>query len=138
MNIIFRIAGVLLLLGIVFMIVGPRISPSPFAHEPKISSTKVHMSTIETALDTFKLYAGRYPSSEEGLAALIRKPELLSDEQWKGPYLSRTKVLIDGWKRPFIYRYPSEHNEHIDLISLGPDGKLGTEDDMVNWGDHHW
>ena len=102
-------------------------------HGETISATKVQIACLETAMSEFELHAGRYPTQAEGIEALIQRPAGLPEKDWKGPYLSKTKALTDGWKQPFIYRYPSNHGKEFDLISRGKDGVLETEDDFVNW-----
>jgi general secretion pathway protein G len=86
--------------------------------------------TLETPLTAYRVNMGRYPSTEDGLEALLKKP---SDEavNWRGPYVK--KINPDPWGTPYQYRYPGEHNEAaFDLWSLGPDG-VESEDDIGNW-----
>lgn len=112
-------------------LVGPRIAGR--GREAKVAATKMQISNITTALNEFELHAGRYPTSEEGLEALIKRPSTLDEDEWKGPYLSKKKsVPADGWKKAFVYRYPSEHDGEFDIISAGPDGQSGTDDDISN------
>lgn len=86
--------------------------------------------TLETPLTAYRVNMGRYPSTEEGLAALVSKP---SDEavNWRGPYVK--KMNPDPWGTPYQYRYPGERNSgSYDLWSLGPDG-VESDDDIGNW-----
>jgi general secretion pathway protein G len=86
--------------------------------------------TLETPLTAYRVNMGRYPTTEDGLEALLKKP---SDEavNWRGPYVK--KINPDPWGTPYQYRYPGEHNESgFDLWSLGPDG-VESEDDIGNW-----
>ncbi|MDF7799159.1 type II secretion system major pseudopilin GspG [Pontiellaceae bacterium B1224] len=86
--------------------------------------------TLETPLTAYRVNMGRYPTTEEGLDALLNKP---SDEavNWRGPYVK--KLNPDPWGSQYQYRYPGEHNEATyDLWSLGPDG-VESEDDIGNW-----
>ncbi len=94
---------------------------------------------IATALLRFRNDVGRFPESDEGLAALYEKPRSIDEDRegeiWKGPYLEgRPEDLRDPWKREFRYKCPGDVNDKgYDLWSLGPDGKDGTEDDIKNW-----
>lgn len=90
-------------------------------------------STAKTALWGYRMAVGRFPTTEEGLAALVRAPEG-AGERWKGPYLETSKVPVDPWGKPYQYRYPGTKNpSSYDVFSLGPDGQEGTADDIGNW-----
>ena len=85
---------------------------------------------ISVALDLFETDNGRYPTAEEGLAALRTQPQGV--ENWHGPYLKQSP--LDPWKHPYRYVIPGVHNpQDYDLFSLGPDGVEGTGDDIGNW-----
>jgi general secretion pathway protein G len=115
---------ILILVGIV----GPRlVGKSKIA---KINATQIQMHNIKSALQEFEIHASRFPTQQEGLGALIRKPQDLSENEWVGPYLEERAEPKDSFHRPFKYTYPSEHGEDFDLISAGPDGNYGTEDDI--------
>ena len=92
---------------------------------------------VAGALDKYKLYAGRYPDSDEGLAALFERPSAIEEnsQKWRGPYLEgRPEELKDPWENEFVYESPGKYNEKgYDLSSKGPDGEEGTEDDIKNW-----
>ncbi len=84
---------------------------------------------ISTALDRFEVECGRFPTSDEGLNALMQQPPGL--EGWGGPYLK--KQPIDPWNNPYNYTYPGVRNPaSYDLSSNGPDGRPGTDDDITN------
>jgi general secretion pathway protein G len=86
--------------------------------------------TLVTPLMTYRVNVGNYPSSEDGLEALVSKPGD-NAENWDGPYI--TKLSKDPWGKPYQYKFPGEHNtETYDLWSWGPDGKE-SEDDIGNW-----
>jgi general secretion pathway protein G len=96
------------------------------------TSAKNQITEIEGALDLFRLDAGRYPTTEEGLTALRTKPSGVPN--WDGPYLKKD-LPPDPWGKAYIYRRPGGHGD-FDLISLGPDGQEGGEGDaadIVNW-----
>ncbi len=82
------------------------------------------MSELETALRLFSFDAGRFPTTREGLEALVGASGDL--KSWKGPYLTRPDILNDPWNRPFIYRCPGQHGAY-DLFTFGRDGIEGGE-----------
>lgn len=91
--------------------------------------------SLKTPLVTYRLQLGSYPSTEEGLQALMTAPANKAD-RWRGPYLADgTKMpLLDPWGEPYQYRYPGTHNkDSYDLWSKGPDKTDGTDDDIGNW-----
>lgn len=87
-------------------------------------------ANIATALDLYELDNGNYPTTEQGLAALLTKPHP-EPLNWNGPYLK--KKPIDSWKREYLYAYPGKHSTDYDLYSYGPDGVEGGGDDITNW-----
>jgi general secretion pathway protein G len=91
------------------------------------------ISNVELALDTFEIDTGRYPTTQEGLSALMQQPGDVPE--WHGPYMKRN-VTNDPWKHPYAFRSPGEHNtDSYDLYSFGPDGQEGTDDDIDNWSE---
>ena len=89
--------------------------------------------SFEVPLFTFKTAMGGYPTTEEGLQALITPPAS-GAERWHGPYLKENKIPVDPWNTPYFYRYPGTHNtDRYDVWSAGPDRKEGTADDIGNW-----
>ena len=104
--------------------------------EARIAKCRSDISgAIGTALDLFEADMGRYPTAEEGLAALYEMPGAGEDASWKGPYLKQRATPTDPWGQPYNYRYPSEKiaGEPYDLYSSGPDKMSDTEDDIGNW-----
>lgn len=95
----------------------------------KFSTAHTEVESFSSALDLFKLDVGRYPSTQEGLGALLADPAGV--ENWNGPYVKATTSLNDPWGHPFIYRSPGEHGEY-DLFSYGPNGANG---ESTNAGD---
>lgn len=91
--------------------------------------------SFKTALVRYKIDLGDYPSTTEGLAALLTAPSSGAD-RWRGPYaeVSGTQLPPDPWGEPYQYRYPGTHNKvGYDLFSKGPDKTEGTADDIGNW-----
>lgn len=103
--------------------------------EGKINVTKGDIETLSTALDLYELNAGTYPTTEQGLDALMTKPATSPEpDEWKGPYLKKKKAPADPWGNPYQYTSPGRHNrDGFDLKSFGPDGLEGGGDDIANW-----
>lgn len=121
---------VMIILGLLAALVGPRMFGKVGKSRQKAAKTQI--SLFETALDTYRLDVGRYPSREQGLQALRTKPDGL--DKWDGPYLPK-EVPVDPWGRHYEYMCPGEHGD-FDLISLGADGAPGGEEedkDIVSW-----
>ncbi len=119
---------VLIILGLIAALVVPRITGR--VDEAKIETTKIQLKAIKDALEQYKLDNGRYPTTEQGLKALVEKPTSPPEPpRWKR-YLD--KVPKDGWDREFIYISPGVNNPY-ELRSAGPDGEEGTEDDIDVW-----
>jgi len=98
----------------------------------KISTAHVQVESLSSALDLYKIDMGRYPTTQEGLAALKVKPP--AAENWNGPYVKNTTSLNDPWGHPYSYSSPGKHGE-FDLSSNGPNGENGNGADppIKNW-----
>ena len=122
---------VLVIIGTLATIILPHIGGE--AKRSKIIAAQAEVENIGIALDRFELDAGSYPSTGEGLGALMINPG--SVEDWGGPYLKGSQdKLKDSWSRPYQYLCPGIHNpDSYDLESYGPDGVDGGEDDIKNW-----
>ena len=100
------------------------------SQEAKITAARTDIANLEVAIDTFEVDCARYPTTEEGIRALVEQPADLTG--WMGPYLRRG-VPKDPWGNPYVYQCPGEHNtDGYDLYSHGPDGQEGG-DDIDNW-----
>ncbi len=120
---------VLAILGLLAGLVGPRIIRQ--LGSAKVNAAQLQIENLGAALDLFYLNNSRYPSSAEGLAALVQAPAGL--EHWNGPYLKKGKVPTDPWGQPYHYQSPGNHGPY-DLYSLGADQRLGGDDqDITNW-----
>ena len=98
----------------------------------KLKAARAQIELLATALDTFRLDVGRYPTSEEGLQALRQKPGGL--ERWDGPYLKK-EIPLDPWGKPYNYKSPGDHGPY-DIISYGADGVPGGDGDnrdITSW-----
>ena len=124
----------LLLVMVIITILAAIIVPN-YAHRAstsRITAAKANVHAMSTALATFEVDNGRYPTMDEGLAALFNAPPSLAST-WHGPYVDKL-IANDPWGRPYIYRCPGSHNSHsFDLLSLGEDGQEGSGDDIDNW-----
>ena len=117
---------VLFILGLLAALVAPRLMGRVGKAKQKVAQAQIQM--LSTALDLFHLDVGRYPTEEEGLKALVQRPENLP--QWSGPYLEKG-VPKDPWGRDYIYKFPGEHGTY-DLVSLGADGAPGGEGESAD------
>jgi general secretion pathway protein G len=129
----FTLLELLVVLVIIGLLVG-YVAPRYFAQVGKseVKVTRAQIKALEDALDQYRLDVGRYPDSDQGLAALNSQPA--GEERWQGPYL-RKEVPNDPWGQPYQYKQPGEHGE-IDLFSLGKDGQpggAGEAADIGNW-----
>ena len=121
---------VVVIIGLLAALVGPRV----FNQEKKAKqrAAKGQIALFETALDTYRLDVGSYPTKEQGLQALREPPG--EAVKWDGPYL-RKPVPTDPWGNPYEYESPSEHGDFA-ILSLGADGRRGGEGldkDIVSW-----
>ncbi|MBK7470953.1 MAG: type II secretion system major pseudopilin GspG [Betaproteobacteria bacterium] len=116
---------VLLLLGAFAGIFAPKIFGQ--AEKAKQKAAKLEIDQIGQALDLYKLEIGRYPTSQEGLAALMTAPSGASN--WNGPYLKRNAVPKDPWSNEYRYVSPGDQNRPYAILSLGSDGKEGGDGD---------
>lgn len=129
----FTLLELLVVLVILGLLAG-YVAPKYFAQVGKseVKTAKAQIVALENALDQYRIDTSRYPSTEQGLAALNTKPA--DESRWDGPYLKKT-VPNDPWGKPYLYRVPGEHGE-IDLYSLGRDGApggTGNDADITNW-----
>ncbi len=122
---------VLVILGLLATFAAPRVIK--YLAGAKSSAATSQLQNIAATLDLYRLELGRYPTEEEGLAALVTQPPGV--ETWNGPYIKKREMLIDPWGSLYNYRYPGEHGEY-DLFSLGADGAVGGEGedkDITDW-----
>jgi general secretion pathway protein G len=118
---------VLVILATLAAIVIPKFAGR--SQQAKITAAASQISSFELALDQFEVDNGYYPKS----GALIELTEAPANaSNWKGPYLKN--VPLDPWGNPYTYEYPGKHNANsYDILSNGPDGRSGTDDDINNW-----
>jgi len=129
----FTLLELLVVLVILGLLVG-YVAPKYFSQlgKSEVKTARAQINALEKALDQYRLDAGRYPTTDQGLAALNAAPA--GESRWSGPYLQKA-VPNDPWGRPYIYKSPGDHGD-FDLSSLGKDGQAGGSDenvDIANW-----
>lgn len=129
----FTLLELLVVMVIIGLLVG-YVGPKYFAQigKSEIKAAKAQIDALGKSLDQFRLDTGHYPTTEQGLNALVTKPA--NESKWDGPYLTKA-VPADPWGRPYLYKNPGEHGDY-DLLSYGKDGQAGGTGeaaDIVNW-----
>ena len=122
---------VITIIGLIMGLVGPRVLN--YLTESKAKAAKIQIESLGSALDLYFLDVGRYPTTSEGLTALVRRPG--STGAWNGPYLKGGLVPVDPWGNPYVYRSPGEHGSY-DIISYAADGQeggTGAAADITSW-----
>ncbi|MFP4382284.1 MAG: type II secretion system major pseudopilin GspG [Candidatus Sumerlaeia bacterium] len=116
---------VVVILGVMLAVVGPNLVDR--GKGGRISATKQQKSNVETALRMYEAAIGSFPTTDQGLRALVDRPSEVPESDWS---IFMEKMPLDAWKREFLYRCPPEEGRFYDLVSAGPDGQFGTEDDI--------
>ncbi|NJL09005.1 MAG: type II secretion system major pseudopilin GspG [Methylacidiphilales bacterium] len=111
---------VITIIGLIMALVGPRVLN--YLSDSKTKAAKIQIQSFSSALDLFYLDVGRYPSSAEGLTALVRPDGGVT--AWNGPYLKGGSVPSDPWGNPYVYKSPAERSAY-EVRSLGADGQEG-------------
>lgn len=121
---------VMVIIGLLAAYVGPKYFSQ--IGKSEVKTAKAQIVALEKALDQYRLETGHYPSTDQGLNALVVKPG--NEPKWDGPYLSKA-VPNDPWGNPYVYKSPGDHGD-VDVISYGRDGRPGGEGqdaDITNW-----
>jgi len=121
---------VMIILGLLASLVGPKLFKKVGGAKQKTARAQIEL--LGTALDSYRLDVGSYPTTEQGLEALREKPQGV--ENWDGPYLPKD-IPMDPWGNAYTYKCPGDHGDY-DLSSQGMDGKSGGEDearDINSW-----
>jgi len=122
---------VLVILGLIAAFAVPQVMK--YLARAKTDAAAIQIQRLSSVLDLYRLDVGHYPSTAEGLKALVERPD--NAEQWDGPYLKTADGLKDPWGRPYQYSQPGTHGT-FDLYSLGADGQEGGDGenkDVTNW-----
>ena len=123
-----EIMMVVMIIGILVAVVGPKLVGR--TRRAQVAAAKDQIKSFETSLQMYEMEVGSFPSTEQGLDALVNKPSNVSKDTWSQ---AMKEIPVDPWKEPFIYRCPGEHGGEYDLVSKGADTKEGTEDDINNY-----
>jgi general secretion pathway protein G len=111
---------VITIIGLIMGLIGPRVLN--YLSESKVKAAKIQLQSFGGALDLFYLDAGRFPSTAEGLTALVRPTPGVA--AWNGPYLKGGNIPNDPWSHGYVYRSPGEHGPY-EIVSYGADGQEG-------------
>jgi general secretion pathway protein G len=131
----FSLIEILIALALMGMILGLIVvnSESIFGGGQKKVASLFVSKVIDVPLMAYRAHIGNYPSTEEGLDALLKAPSGKAG-RWQGPYVKNKDDLIDPWGNPYQYRYPGSNNKNgYDVWSMGPGGQSGDGDDIGNW-----
>jgi general secretion pathway protein G len=118
---------VITIIGLIMALVAPRVLN--YLAESKVKAAKIQIASLGSALDLYYLDVGHYPTSSEGLTALVQRPGNMTT--WNGPYLKGDLVPEDPWGHPYNYRAPGEHGPY-DITSYGADG-TESGSDITSW-----
>lgn len=113
---------VISIIGLIMGLVGPRVLN--YLSDAKVKAAKIQIESFSSALDLYFLDVGRYPSSTEGLGALMQRPS--SAAAWNGPYLKGAAVPRDPWGAPYLYKSPGDRKPY-EILSYGPEGANGAK-----------
>jgi general secretion pathway protein G len=117
---------VIVIIGLLAAYVGPKYFSQ--LGKSEVTITKAQIEAFDKALDTYRLDVGRYPTTEEGLAALLVKPAAAAN--WNGPYLKK-EVPLDPWGHAYLYRSPGSKRD-FEVVSYGKDGQPGGTDENAD------
>ncbi len=126
---------VMVIIGLLASYVAPRYFDQVGKSEIKVA--RAQMDAFEKSLGAYRLDVGHYPTSQQGLRALVERPP--DEPKWAGPYLSRT-VPMDPWGRGYVFRSPGDGGHDFELLSLGKDGQpggTGLDADLSIWDSGH-
>ena len=122
----FTLLEVLVVIAILGLLIG-LVAPAVLRQlsGARVSVAKQSIESLGSVLDLYRLDAGSYPTTEQGLQALVTRPT--SGAGWSGPYVKGDKLPVDAWNHPYVYRSPSTRSgRDYDLCSLGPNGQAGA------------
>jgi general secretion pathway protein G len=128
---------VLAILVLIMSMVGPRILGS--RKKANVNAAKSQIGMLRASLEGYELDMKGFPSTEQGLVALLEAPEDQAEGKstWDGPYINKSTIPKDPWGRDYQYEYPPTHGKdsYPDIWSFGEDGEDNTDDDVVSWAD---
>jgi general secretion pathway protein G len=119
---------VIVIIGVLAAVVVPKFAGR--TEQARVAAAKSQIANFETALDAFEVDNGYYPKGKGGLNDLVVQPK--DAPNWHGPYVK--EIPNDPWGQAYIYDYPGKHNASTyDIMSMGPDGRVGGDDDITSW-----
>ena len=123
---------VIVIIGMLVALVAPRFTSR--ISEAGVKTTKAQVELLASALETYNMDIGDFPNTDQGLSALLEKPNEVANDRWRGPYLKKLNLPRDAWKNDFIYQGPDDQEvmaKRLDYIisSLGKDGKPGGSEE---------
>ncbi|MEO8154057.1 MAG: type II secretion system major pseudopilin GspG [Rhizobacter sp.] len=118
---------VMVIIGLLASYVAPRFFDQ--IGKSEVKATRAQLDAFDKALGAYRIDIGHYPTTEQGLKALVERPQ--SETKWSGPYLAKA-LPPDPWGRVYIYRVPGEQNHDYELMSFGKDGERGGTGDNVD------
>lgn len=121
---------VMVIIGLLAGYVGPKYFQQ--IGKSEIKTAKAQIDSLDKSLAQYRIDTGHYPTTEQGLAALVTRPQ--NEPKWEGPYLSKG-VPLDPWGNPYVFKSPGEHGD-FDIVSYGKDGQpggTGEAADITNW-----
>lgn len=121
-----EILVVITIIGLIMGLVGPRVLN--YLGQSKAKTAAIQIESFSSSLDLYFLDNGRYPTTNEGLTALVKRPS--GAPAWNGPYLKGAAVPADPWGNPYLYRSPGQHGPY-DIMSKGPTGQEGGTGDTA-------
>ena len=127
-----EIMVVVVIIGLLAAVIVPEVVNK--VSEARVAKAKEDIQSLETALTEYRLDNSTYPTTQQGLKALVKKPNDPSLTNWHGPYIQR--LSLDPWGHPYHYVYPGTHGLPYDLYSLGPTnrpGGTGNDAEIANW-----
>ena len=120
---------VLVILSVLAAIVVPKFAGR--TEQARITAAQSQIATFGTALDAFEIDTGSYPKGKSGLTDLFQQPR--EAQNWRGPYL-KNEIPKDPWGNEYVFECPGKHNPtSYDVMSMGPDQRVGGDDDITNW-----
>lgn len=119
---------VIIILAILAAVVIPRVIGR--TEDARVAKAMTDIATFRSLLETYKADTSTYPTTAQGLQALVTNPGV---QGWNGPYIVGGTLPLDPWGHPYIYKSPGDHDPDYDIISAGPDGQPGDSDDIDSW-----
>ena len=119
---------VVAIIALLAALVAPRLAGA--LGEGRVKTTRAQIEMLAAGVEQFNLHVGRYPTQEEGLRALLTKPDSVDDDKWKGPYVEKDFIPKDGWGRDYVYEF--DDRGRFLVKSLGADGRAGGEDENAD------